>query len=117
MRKQNIFKQIISMKRIISIITLSCIFSQENININGFIRDIESGEPISYANIFLSDTNYGTASNIDGYYLIMNIPAGEYELNVNIIGYKFYKKNIIITTLNSRIDVSLKKEILKQIKT
>ena len=113
MKKQNIFKQIISMKIIISITTLSCIFSQENININGFIRDIESGEPISYANIFLSDTNYGTASNIDGYYLIMDIPVGEYELNVNIIGYKFYKKNIIITTLNSRMDVSLKKEILK----
>ena len=102
-----------NMKKIILIILLASIFSQENININGFIRDLETGEPISYANIFLSDTNYGTSSNIDGYYLMIDIPVGEYEFNVNIIGYKFYRKKIIISSLNSRIDINLKKEVIK----
>ena len=101
------------MKRTILCFFLASIFSQENININGFIRDLETGEPISYANIFLSDTNHGTSSNIDGYFLMMDIPVGQYELNVNIIGYKLYRKTIIVSSLNSRIDVSLKKEIIK----
>ena len=101
------------MFKIILLFLVVPIFPQENININGFIRDLETGEPISYANIFLSDTNYGTSSNIDGYYLMIDIPVGEYELNVNIIGYKFYRKKIIISSLNSRIDISLKKEVIK----
>ena len=37
--------------------------------ISGFVRDDATGEPISYANVFLSETSIGSATNVDGYLL------------------------------------------------
>ena len=85
-------------KLTILIFSIIQIHSQENVNINGFIRDNETGEPISYANVFLTDTNFGTSTNIDGYFVLLGVPIGQYEFNVNIIGYKHYKGNIIFST-------------------
>jgi len=43
-------------------------------SINGFVREESSGEPISYANIFLENTSLGAATNRDGYFVISDIP-------------------------------------------
>ena len=43
-------------------------------NISGFIYDSETGESLPGANIFLENTSYGTTSDIDGYFIILNIP-------------------------------------------
>lgn len=62
--------------------------------INGFIREDATGEPISYANVFLKDSRYGNVSNSDGYYVITDIYPGEYTLIVSFMGYE--KKEISI---------------------
>ena len=52
------------------------LFSQSmTASINGFIRDDATGEPISYANVFLSDSPLGAATNSDGYFVITGIPV------------------------------------------
>ena len=73
------------------IIFSSFMFSQNTSTINGFVRDNRNGEPISYANVFLSNTNLGAATNRDGYFVISNIPNGEYEINATMIGYGLFK--------------------------
>jgi len=38
--------------------------------ISGTIRDKKTGEPLPYANIVIAETDIGTASDINGYYII-----------------------------------------------
>ena len=65
--------------------------------INGFVRDDASGEPLSYANVFIKDSNIGVASGVDGYYALTNIPSGgNYTVIASIIGYTMITKDVSI---------------------
>ena len=88
-----------------SIFVLSALSAQDKLSISGFVREVETGEPISYANIFISSTSYGTATNSDGYFVFINLSQGEYmyEVNVSMIGFGPYKE-----TVNLKIDESVR---------
>ena len=99
--------------RIIFLLFLSAstLFSQ---SINGFVREESSGEPISYANVFLSNTAFGAATSRDGYFVITDVPKGEYEFNVSMIGYSIYKEKINVSDTSSlRLDIRLKEEVIE----
>ena len=82
--------------------------------ISGFVRNDATGEPISYANVFLGETSLGSASNIDGYFVITNVPAGNYQLLASMIGFKIYKEDIDIEeNLNIRINIRLTQTVLE----
>ncbi len=92
----------------------SYVFSQNISSVNGFVRDDTSGEPISYANVFLSNSSLGAATNQDGYFVISNIPVGKYEINVTMIGYGIFKQNIELSEGKPiRLDVRLNEEIIQ----
>ena len=83
-------------------------------SINGFVREESSGEPISYANVFLSNTALGAATSRDGYFVITDIPKGEYEFNVTMIGYSVYKEKISVSdTASIRLEIRLKEEVIE----
>jgi hypothetical protein len=65
-------------------------------SISGTIREKETGEPLPYANIMIEGTSIGTASDINGYYIIPSIYAGVYVLKIMMIGYAKIDKKIII---------------------
>ena len=48
--------------------------------IRGYITDAKSNEPLIGANIMLKGTNMGIASDLDGAYMISNVPIGSYTL-------------------------------------
>lgn len=54
----------------------------------GNLTDADSGEPLIGANIFLTGTTLGAASNENGNYVILNIPPGTYEVRYSFIGYE-----------------------------
>ena len=56
--------------------------------VSGFVRDSTSGEALIGANVYLRDTNRGTATNASGFYAIGGVPPGEYELAASFIGYR-----------------------------
>ncbi len=76
-----------SLRILVIIIFSSVLFAKEKSSVSGFIRDDATGEPISYANVFISNSTMGAATNRDGYFVISKIPVGIYELNVTMIGY------------------------------
>lgn len=55
--------------------------------VRGHIFDAESGDPVSYATVFLQGTTYGTSTDIDGFYSLNGIPAGDYNLVAQFLGY------------------------------
>jgi hypothetical protein len=66
---------------------LSLAAMAQNGKIKGFVYEKETGEPVLFTSVYLKGTNYGAATDVNGYYLISNIPAGEYELMVTYLGY------------------------------
>ncbi|MFH2143253.1 MAG: TonB-dependent receptor [Bacteroidota bacterium] len=70
---------------IISLISITG-YSQYG-SLRGFIHEKKNGEPILYANVVLKGTNYGTASDENGYYNITKIKTGKYSLIISALGY------------------------------
>ncbi|MFL2983224.1 MAG: TonB-dependent receptor [Candidatus Neomarinimicrobiota bacterium] len=100
--------------RVIIFILCALLKAQNTSSINGFVRNASDGEPISYANVFISNTSIGTTTNRDGYFVISNIPLGEHELNVSMIGYGSYKKVVdLIDDRSTRLDISMKEQVIE----
>jgi len=76
-------------------------------NINGYLHDKSTGEPLIYANVMLANTNLGTASDVHGYYVISGIPNGTYKLIVSMMGYEQIEKEIIISNNELREDFEI----------
>jgi len=55
--------------------------------ITGLVQDASTGEGLAGANIIIQGTYMGAATNVDGYYVILNIPPGIYDVQVTMIGY------------------------------
>ena len=80
-----------------AIFLFAIISSKSGQVINGFVRDDATGEPLSYANVFIKDSNIGVASGVDGYYALTNIPSGgNYTVIASIIGYTMITKDVSI---------------------
>ena len=62
--------------------------------IKGKITDIRSGEPLTGANIMLSGTMLGSATNENGDYLISDVPIGSFTIMAMFIGYETIEKEI-----------------------
>ena len=63
-------------------------FSQSVGKIVGVVEDKASGEVLPGVNVSLEGTTYGAATDIDGYYVILNVPVGTYEVRASFIGYQ-----------------------------
>lgn len=65
----------------------SMTFAQGTGTIKGFVYDEETGEPLIFTNVYLKDTQYGATSDVNGYFSLNKIPAGEYTLISSSLGY------------------------------
>jgi TonB-dependent receptor len=89
-------------------------FAGSNGKITGIVIDAETGNPIIGANIYLENTSLGSASDVDGRYLILNVPTGEYVLMISVVGYAETKINHLEVNAGqtTRLNLSIKPEIL-----
>lgn len=55
--------------------------------VKGVVNDPE-GEPLIGANVFLEGTTFGSSTDKDGTYVILNVPAGSYTVTVQYLGFK-----------------------------
>ncbi len=56
--------------------------------LTGKVTDAATGEALPFVNIIILGTNLGAASDIDGNYVILNIPPGRYTVRVQSVGYQ-----------------------------
>lgn len=66
----------------------------QGVDIRGVITDSTTSEKLPFANVVLVGTSKGAASNINGFYLIPNVPPGDYTLAVSSVGFE--KKSLPI---------------------
>lgn len=70
-------------------------YAQGKGNLRGVVKD-GSGEVLPGAAIVVKGTTLGTATDMNGGYILQGIPAGEPEIEVNYLGYSPVVKKILI---------------------
>jgi hypothetical protein len=79
------------------------------VNLSGFIREHETGEPLTGAIVYVEELGIGAVSDINGYYILL-LPRGQYQITFQNLGKE--KINVSIQ-LNSggRFDIDLKDKL------
>ena len=90
-------------KNFLIAILLTPIIAGTTGKIKGRVIDSLSKEPIPGCVIYLESTDYGTLVDNDGYYFILNVSPGLYNLHSQIMGYNEY----IIQNIEVNIDLTL----------
>lgn len=81
-------KEIFTGFLILFLFGISSVQAQESTGtIRGFVYDKASGEPILFTNVFLKGTTYGASTDVNGFFSISRIPAGNYTLMSTYLGY------------------------------
>ncbi len=71
-------------------------YSQQLITIRGNIKD-ERSNPVSYASVYLLNSNFFAITDTSGSFSIKNIPEGNYVVVVSGIGYATINETIHVT--------------------
>ncbi len=82
--------------------------------IAGRVLDANSGEPLPGANIYIDGHPYGSATDVDGFYYILNIPPGTYTVVAQMLSYKEVRvTNVQVNVdLTTRLDFDLREAAL-----
>lgn len=82
--------------------------------IAGTIIDAETGASLPGVNVVIEGTTLGAATNKDGYYVILNLPPGKYNLKATMIGYADYLVRDVAVNidLTTTIDIKLKPTVV-----
>lgn len=91
------------------------IFAQTTGQISGKVTDAVKGEALIGANAIIENTTLGAAVDVDGNYLIRNIPAGTYTVKFSLVGYAAKTVNtvVVIAGQTAKLDVVLKEETIQ----
>lgn len=77
--------------------------------ITGIVTDSQTGEVLVGASVVLEGTKVGAASDIEGYYVILNVPPGKYTVSSSVVG--FTRKSVTGVTvsvdLTTKLDFAL----------
>ncbi|MCX6226188.1 MAG: SusC/RagA family TonB-linked outer membrane protein [Bacteroidia bacterium] len=71
----------------------------QNVTVTGKVTDNQNGTVIG-ASVVLLGTTVGSATDVDGKYLISKAPAGNFTIKASCIGYKPFSQNV--TLLNNQ---------------
>jgi len=72
---------------VLPVLLAANVFAQKSGKVKGFVYDKENGEPILFTNVSIKGTTLGAATDVNGYYTIVNVPVGKQTLMVTYLGY------------------------------
>ena len=65
----------------------SAVAAQSHGTLVGDVRDAATGEALIGANVWLVETTLGAATDIEGAFLVRDVPPGRYTVRVSYVGY------------------------------
>ena len=88
--------------------------AQEKITLSGFVSDIDSKETLIGVNIIVPELQIGTITN--EYDFTLTLPKGNHILQINYLGYRTKKENIILNEdITKNFGLKQQSEILDEI--
>lgn len=98
---------------LIALLLWSVTFSGTTGKLAGFVKDAETGTPLPGVNVILQGTTMGAATDMDGYFFIINIPPGKYSLKASMIGYQPQVVDVTIRVdLTTKVNFDLKPTVM-----
>jgi len=91
---------------IVLILTMGVAHAQSG-KISGRITDKLTGEPLPFVNVVIEGTTQGAASDLDGYYNILNVAPGNYSIKISAVGYS----SVTIQGIRVSIDLTSKQDV------
>ncbi len=76
-----------------------CLYAGTTGKIVGTVTDSKTGEPLPSVNVTVVGTSLGGSTNIEGYFVILNVPPGRQKLNATLVGFK------TSTVVDVRVDI------------
>lgn len=64
----------------------------------GQVEDETSGTPLPFASVLLADAGIGVQTNREGFFSILKLPPGDYDVLVTYIGYTPHRQKIQVKT-------------------
>jgi len=86
------------------LVSSSMLYAATTGKIAGVVKDKETGEPLPGANVIVVGTTLGAATDVNGQYVILNVPVGTYSVKAGFIGYRD------VTIHNIRVSLDLTTE-------
>ncbi len=77
----------------------------QNFTLSGYVKDVETGEELIGASVYVPTLQLGSSTNAYGYY-VMELPKGTYELDVQFIGYSLKKVTVELNS-DTKLDLEL----------
>lgn len=75
------------------------------------VLDVETGEPVSFATMFIEETGNGTMADVNGYITLI-LKAGHYNASFEFLGYQ--KKKFLLEVLsNGEFTVQMNKAVIQ----
>ena len=73
------------------------------------------GQPLVGASVAVPALKVGAATDADGRYTILNIPAGTYDVRINLLGYAAVTTTglVVSSDMTARLDVTLKENAVQ----
>src|SRR2546426_2556350 len=83
--------------------------------IAGHVKDSQTNEALAGVNVVIEGTTLGAATDIEGYFAILNIPPGRYTVGASAIGYT--KKSVtdvaVSVDLTTTLDLQLASTVVE----
>ncbi len=76
---------------------ISVSFAQTG-TIVGKVIDKDSQQALPFCNVFINNSTLSTVTDMDGQYILKDVPVGDYELGFSFIGYEYALKNVTMKT-------------------
>ena len=71
-------------------VLITTLVSAQTGSVRGFVYDKETGEPMMLTNVMLENTQIGTTTDVNGYFVLSKIKTGNYSIKVTSLGYETY---------------------------
>ncbi|MCF7824952.1 MAG: carboxypeptidase-like regulatory domain-containing protein [Candidatus Marinimicrobia bacterium] len=83
-------------------------------SLQGIVRDSETGEGLIGANVIISESSLGSATDFNGFYELRDIQPGTYTIRVSYIGYELKTlANVgIVNGVSRNLDIDLSAEAI-----
>ena len=100
---------------IVIIICTSYIFCGTTGKLAGNVTDVNSGEVLIGCNILIPSISMGAATDINGDYIILNIPPGKFTVKAMMIGYSDVKIENVKFSVDqtSRLNIQLDVQVIE----
>lgn len=92
----------------------SVIFAQSG-KISGTITDVNTGDPLIGVNVIVDGTALGAATDLEGYYVILNVPPGRKSLTATYIGFTSQTITNVVVNIDQTtvIDIQLSEQSIE----